>query len=144
MVGNEVIGLTVTRAWSELKSLDNQIDLLETLRATKTDVKGVKLKEILVSGGKVNNSAILNAIISTDKYSNQLHELYKAKNAYEKYILEEVDRVKRDNPSIVIGFLKDYQKMNWNEISKILNYSERQLRRFYDEYKGRTPKDNSG
>lgn len=142
MIDNETNNLTISKAWSELKGIDNQIDLLETLRTTKTDIKGVKLKDILVSGGIVNNNAILNAIVSVDEYSARLNELYKAKNAYEKYILDEVDRIKRNNPCVVIGFLKDYQKMKWEEIGKTLNYSDRQCRRYYDEYKGKTPKDN--
>jgi hypothetical protein len=142
MVG-DITGLTIVEAWSELKSTDNKIDLLETLRTTKKGIKNIKLKEILVSGGKVNNSGILNAIIECDEYSEQLHELYKAKNAYEKYIFEEVDRLKRTNPSIVIGFLKEYQKLNWEEISKITIYSIAQARRYYDDYKGKTPKNNT-
>ena len=141
--------LTLVGAWNELKAINNKIDLKKTLRDINGSIKAVKLKDIITSGGSCNNDALLNVIIGDDKYSEELQNLYKSKNAWEKYILNEIDRLQFSKPSIVIGFLKEYQKMKWNEIvdffeKKDYPISYSQVRRYYDEFKGRTPYDNCG
>lgn len=137
-------GISITKAWNELKRIDNEISLLETLRAIKgTSIKANQLKEILVSGGVVNNNAIYNSIMGKDEYTDDLKKLYLERNAYETYILNELDRIKISEPSIAIAFLKEEQKLIWKDIAKIMGYSIRQSQRYYDTYKGRTPKDNT-
>lgn len=137
--------LTISEAWNELKKIDNQISLYETLRVSKskTAPKTVALKDIIISGGCSNNYALLNAFTAVDEYTENLHALYIQKNAYEKYILDEITRMKISSPGIVIGFLKDYQKMTWLQIEHEMKYSDKQCRRYYDEYKGKTPRNNS-
>lgn len=140
-------GISITKAWNELKRIDNEISLLETLRAIKgTSIKANQLKEILVSGGGVNNNAIYNSIMDKDEYTADLKKLYLERNAYETYILNELDRIKISEPSIAIAFLREEQKLRWKDVSKIMNYSEKQCRRYYDKYLisiGKTPKNNS-
>lgn len=139
--------LTIAEAWNELIGINNRIDLLETLKEINGDVKAVKLKDIITSGGSFNNNALLNVVIGNDKYGQELQNLYQSKNAWEKYILDEIDRLKYSKPSIVIGFLKEYQGMTWNEIvdyfyQKDHPISYSQIRRYYDDYKGRSPREN--
>ena len=139
------MNLSIIEAWNELDGINNQINLFETLKETNNEEtpKSVRLKEILVSGGKVNNDTICNAIINTDKYSEKLLSLYISKTAYEKYILEEIRRLKISAPAVCIAFLKEYQKLTWKEMTKVMDYSIAQCRRYYDEFKGKTPKNNS-
>lgn len=126
--------LTIFKAYYEIKSINSKIDLILTLRATASGMKTNKLKEILVDGGFKENDIILNAIIKKDKYTESLQALYKSKNAYEKFILEEIDRLKILQPQMVIIYLRDYEKLKWKDIAKKLNYSEKQVRRYYNKY----------
>ena len=127
--------LNIFNAYYEIKSIERKIDLILTLRSTTEGIKPNKLKEILVDGGFRENDMILNAIIKKDKYTESLQILYKEKNAYEKYILEEIDRLKLIYPQMAIVYFRDYEKMKWNDIAKKMNYSEKQVRRYYNNYK---------
>lgn len=122
-------------AYYEIKAIDKKIDLLLTLRATTEGIKPNRLKEILVDGGFGESDAILNAIIKKDKYTESLQVLYKSKNAYEKFILDEIDRLKMVYPQTAIIYLRDYEKKKWKDIAKEMNYSEKQVRRYYNKYK---------
>lgn len=127
--------LNLFSAYYEIKAIDKKIDLLLTLRATTEGIKPNKLKEILVDGGFGESDAILNAIIKKDKYTESLQVLYKSKNAYEKYILDEIDRLKMVYPQTAIIYLRDYEKKKWKDIAKEMNYSEKQVRRYYSKNK---------
>ena len=122
-------------AYYEIQAINKKIELLLTLRATTEGIKPNRLKEILVDGGFRENDAILNAIIKKDKYTESLQVLYKEKNAYEKFILDEIDRLKMVYPQTAIIYLRDYEKKKWKDIAKEMNYSEKQVRRYYNKYK---------
>lgn len=124
--------LNLFSAYSEIKAIERKIDLLLTLRATQEGIKPTRLKEILVDGGFRENDIILNAILNKDKYTESLNVLYKQKNAYDKYILEELDRLKLTNPQLQIKFYRDYKKMSWKDISRKTHYSIRQCHNLYN------------
>ena len=126
--------LSIFTAYYEIKAIERKIDLLLTLRATTEGIKPNRLKEMLVDGGFRENDVILNAIIKKDKYTESLQLLYKEKNAYENYILKEIDNLKLKDPCLAIAYLRDYKRLKWNEIAKEINYSERQTRRYYKQY----------
>ena len=127
--------LNIFSAYNEIKAINKKIELLLTLRATTEGIKSNRLKEILVDGGFRENDVILNAIIKKDKYTESLQVLYKERNAYEKFILDEIDRLKMVYPQTAIIYLRDYEKKKWDDIAKEMNYSERQVRRYYNKYK---------
>lgn len=134
--------LTIMQAWQELIGINYRIDLFETLREVNGDVKSSKVKEILTTGGFISNNAMLNAILKKDEYSDRLKSLYDSRKAYENFIEKEIDRLKITDINLAVAFLKEYKKLKWKEIAKQLSYSEKQVRRYYDEYKGKTPKNN--
>lgn len=135
--------LTIMQAWQELIGINYRIDLFETLRETNGDIKSSKVKEILTSGGFITNNAMLNAIMKKDEYSDRLRILYNSRKAYENFIEKEIERLKIADIHLAVAFLKEYKKQKWKEIAKKLDYSIAQTRRFYDEYKGKTPKNNT-
>ena len=123
--------LNLFNAYYEIKAIEKKIELLLTLRATAEGVKPNKLKEILVDGGFRENDILLNAIIKKDKYTESLQALYKSKNAYEKFILDEIDRLKNNQPQLVVKYYRDYEKKRWEEISRLTHYSLRQCHYLY-------------
>ena len=134
---DQLENLNLFSAYYEIKAIERKIDLLLTLRATAEGIKPNRLKEILVDGGFRENDVILNAILKKDKYTDSLQTLYKEKNAYEKYILDEIDRLKLVYPQTAIVYYREYEKLKWNDIAKKMNYSEKQVRRYYDDYKNK-------
>lgn len=146
--------LTLEQAYRELMNIENQIDFFETQRTIQNLPKTVNLKDIVVSGGTLNNNGILDGIIRCDQYSDKLNALYLAKASYEKFIWQEIEIYKDVKPGIIIHFLKHItfrdintkkdKRLNWEEIAGVMNYSVKQCQRYYNKYKGRTPEDNSG
>lgn len=141
--------LTIIEAWNELNKINNHIDLLETVLKTKLDIGSSKLKEIMISCSVNGNNKFINSIISQDEDIIKLNGLYDSKNAYEKYIRNEIRISKVSEPALCIAFLKEYylkdnKRLTWNDISREMCLSERQCKRYYyEDYKGQTPKDNS-
>ena len=137
-----MVEMTIMQAWNELKGIEYRINLFETLREVNGDLKASKIKEILVEGGFITNNEMLNIISKKDEYTERLQSLYQSKRAYEEFIEKEITRLKISDIHIVVGFLNEYKKLKWKDIAKKLNYSDKQVRRFYDEYKGKTSKSN--
>ena len=129
--------MTIIQAWKEVVGINNKINLFETLRDINGNVKSSKAKEILVQGGFINSDSMINVIMKKDEYTDKLKSLYDSKKAYEEYIEKEIDRLKVTDIQLAVAFLKDYKKMKWQDIAKKLSYSKAQIRRFYDEYKGK-------
>ena len=140
--------LTIIEAWNELNKINNHIELLETKLKTNLDVSSSKLKEILTKCSIVNNDKFINSIAINDNDMIKLSGLYDSRNAYETYIRNEIKISKISSPAICVAFLKEYylrddnKKMTWVDISKEMGFSIAQCRRYYEEYKGYTPKEN--
>lgn len=135
--------LSIIEVWNKLEKIKNDIEYLETDLITNYDIKPNKLKEILVSCTSHSNDTMINVIIRNDKQIEKLRKLYIDKNNCENYILKEINRMKLSEPALAIAFLKEYKRMTWYQVAKEMQYSIAQVRRYYDEYKGKTPKDNN-
>lgn len=135
--------LSIVEVWNRLNKIDNQIDYIQTEIANNYNISASKLKEVLVSCSSNANSNMINSIIRTDKLFTQLRKLYVDRNNCENYIYKEIDRMKLSEPALTIAFMKDYKRMTWNQIAKEMDYSVAQVRRYCDEYKGKTPKNNN-
>lgn len=134
---------SIIKAWDKLNEINNKIELKTTLLATKTGIKSNRLKEIMVQCSFGNNDAFINSIIARNELGKELRKLYISKNAYETYIYKEIERTKLSTPALCIAFLKEYKKLTWRKVAKEMKYSVAQCRRYYDEYLGKTPKDNT-
>lgn len=135
--------LTLIEAWDELNKVNNRIDLLETQIKLAGDISSSKLKEVLTQCSFSSNDKFINTIISKDARIPELYELKQAKIEYEKIVDNEINRTKLSQPAICVAFLKEYKKLKNNEIAKEMDYSISQVKRYYAEYKGITPNDNS-
>lgn len=140
---SDIKTLTIFESYKEIKRIDRKIDLIKTLRETTGKLSASKLKEDTVQLSFISNDAILNAVSKKDGYKEVLQQLYKAKSGYEKFIADEIEDRKITEPQIVIGYLRDYKREKWDKIARTMKYDKRQCHRLYDEYKGRTPQDNS-
>lgn len=137
------LDLSLVQAWDELNKKNNLINLKETLLSSRLDIGAMKLKEIITSCTFNGNDKFINNIIANDEDAIALRELYIAKNAYEIYIMDEMNRTKLSAPALCIAFQREYQHKKWNEIAKFMGYEKKQCQRYYAEYLGKTPQDNS-
>lgn len=137
------IDMSLIQAWDELNKINNKINLKETLLSTRLDIGSMKLKEVVTSCSFNGNDKFINNIIANDEDAIMLRELYKAQRAYEIYVMNEIDRMKLSTPALCIAFLWEYKHEKWKDIAETMGYSERQCKRYYNEYKGKTPQDNS-
>lgn len=141
--------MDLIKAWNELNKINNKINLLETLIEKQYDIGCSKLRDVLVNCSISGNDKFINMIISKDENVLKLQEQYSLKVAYETYILNEIKILKLSEPSLCIAFLKEYslkkdsKRYSWDDIANEMGYSAKQCKRYYDEYKGRTPSDNS-
>lgn len=143
-------GLTLIEAWDELNKTNNRIDLIEKQIATAFDISASKLKEVMTQCSFSSTDKHLNMIISKDERISQWFDLRQARIDYERIAHNELQRLKLTEPVICVAFLREYylkddnKKLTWEEIAKEMGYSLPQVKRFYyEDYKGRTPKDNS-
>lgn len=141
--------LTIIEAWNELNRILNHIQLLETQLASRLNIKASKLQEVMVQCSIVSNNGFINAIASKDEDYLTLQNLRKSQEAYERYIMNEIKINKLSQPALCVAFLKEYylkkdnKKMSWDDIADEMGYSIRQCKRYYSEYKGLTPSDNT-
>ena len=141
--------MNLIKAWNELNKINNKINLLETLIEKHYDIGCSKLRDVLVNCSISSNDKFINMIISKDENALKLQEQYSLKVAYETYILNEIKILKLSEPRLCIAFLKEYslkkdnKRYSWDDIAKEMGFSVAQCRRYYDEYKGCTPSNNS-
>ncbi len=139
---NKISYLNLTDAYNKLKQINNNIIYKENLLSTKLGVKPNQLKEILVSTSIIDDSMI-NIIIANDKIKEDLLQLYQLKNILETYIYNQIEVQKFTDREICVAILKELYHLTDKQISKKLFVSERSVQRLYNQYKGRTDKDNS-
>lgn len=141
--------LTLVEIWNELNKIENQIDFLKTQIASTYDISASKLKEVMTQCSFSSADKHIEILISKDERVPRLLELEKARDEYKILAYNEIRRLKLTEPAICIALLKEYKlkddgkRMTWEDISEEMGYSIPQCRRYYDEYKGKTPKDNS-
>lgn len=141
--------MSLIKAWNELNKINIEIEFLETEIAKSLNISSSKLKEILVQCSISNNNKFINSLVSNDKRTSKLDSLYISQKNYEKYIRNKIKISKLTEPIICVAFLKEYylkkdnKRMSYEDIAKEMGYSVRQVKRYYSEYKGKTPSDNS-
>lgn len=126
--------LNLITAFNEIKKIENKMQLIEELVQIRCGISASKIQEILVQCS-FNNDKFLNALAFKEKETEHYIDLYKARNAYQNYILTEKERLKLSEPAFCIAFMKEYQRMTWKQIANYMNYSVKQCQRYYfDEY----------
>ena len=128
------VNLNIITAFNEIKKIENKMQLIEELVQIRCGISASKIQEILVQCS-FNNDKFLNALAFKEKETEHYIDLYKARNAYQNYILTEKERLKLSEPAFCIAFMKEYQRMTWKQIAKYMSYSVKQCQRYYfDEY----------
>lgn len=128
----EHTNLDIIKAFNELKKIENKMKLIEELVEIRMGITASKLQEVLVQCS-FSNDRFLKAIAFKEKEVEEYSELYRSRNSYQNYILEEKERLKLSEPAFCIAFMKEYQHKTWKQIAQFMNYSVKQCQRYYFE-----------
>ena len=129
---SDQINLDLIKSFNELKRIENKMKLIEELVEIRMGISASKIQEVLVQCS-FNNDKFLNALAFKEKELEDYAELYRSRNSYQNYILEEKARLKLSEPAFCIAFMKEYQKKTWKQIADYMNYSIKQCQRYYFE-----------
>lgn len=130
--------LTIRQAKNELKKLENELDLYLTkkkINFEKTQPGSSKIKEVVTSRTNTIFDKFTHYVIKDEETDNKIYGLQQAILGYQEYIVKEMKRISDYGGSEFIIYLRDEEKMQWKEICKITNYSDKQARRIYNQFK---------
>lgn len=137
--------LTIREAINEKEKLENQIQLYlgkKDLNFFKTQPKGSGFDKVMVESTMTLFDKFLKYVEKNNEVDDKLFSLMASINAYDEYIIKELQRISKIEPFKIkiyklredpIFIEKHGRKRMWDEIGKIMHYSERQARRIYDD-----------
>lgn len=137
--------LSIREAVNEKEKLENQVQLYldkKELNFYNTQPKGSDYNKILVESSITLFDRFLKYVEKSFEYDEKLFSLMASVNAYNEYIINELKRISQIEPykTKIYRLREDKKyiettgrKRTWEEIARITNYSERQVRRIYGE-----------
>lgn len=130
--------LTISRAKIERDQLINELDLYleqKEINFIKTQPKSPVMRDIVEgkSDGFKINDKFTHYIVKDESLDEKIFTLQKSINSYEKFIINEMERINKAGGSYLIKYYRDVEKLSWKVISRLTNYSLRQCHRLYGE-----------
>jgi len=137
--------LSIREAANEKEKLENQMQLYldkKEMNFIKTQPKGSDYNKVLVETTITLFDRFLKYIEKNYEYDEKLFSLMSSINAYNDYIFNELKRIASIEPFKIkiyklredMNFIeKNGRKRTWEEIAQLTHYSERQVRRIYEE-----------
>ena len=129
--------MTIREAKNEIEQINNELELYLTkkqINFEKTQPQASKFKEVILSTGFVNDK-FLHYVIKDEDLDSKIIALQKEKNAIENFIIKEIERILKNKGDEYIVYLRDEEKLSWEEIRKLKDYSTRQCQRLYNQAK---------
>lgn len=128
--------LTIEGAKIEKEKLVKELELYLELKEAnfiKTQPKSPIMKDIVEgkSDGFRISDKMTHYLVKDEQLDEKIFALQKSINAYEKYIIEQMEIVNKAGGSYLIKYYRDIEKFSWNKISRLTNYSLRQCHRLY-------------
>ena len=137
--------LTIREAVNEKEKLENQLRLYldkKDLTFFKTQPKGSTYDRVMVESTMTLFDRFLKYVEKNDEIDEKLFSLMASLNAYNEYIINELERISKIEPGKIkvyrlredIDFIEKYnRKRTWEEIGELTHYSDRQVRRIYQD-----------
>lgn len=129
--------LTIKEIFDEMRTIKARlIRLAEKYNRATTDITAVNYKDIVTSGGR-QGDIMLNKVIKKEELENEFDIVKESYNSYKELAIEEIrDMIKNNSIEYCIVYFRDSLRWSWRDISKLFNYSIRQLQRIYKKKKG--------
>ena len=130
--------LTINKAKIIREQLINELDLYlerKEINFIKTQPGSPIMRDIVE--GKSDSFKISDKfthyLIKDTELDEKIFALEKEINAYEKFIINEMERINKAGKNYLITYYRDVEHLSWNKISRLTNYSVRQCHRLYGE-----------
>ena len=130
--------LTISKAKIIREQLINELDLYlerKEINFIKTQPGSPIMRDIVE--GKSDSFKISDKfthyLIKDTELDEKIFALEKEINAYEKFIINEMERINKAGKNYLITYYRDVEHLSWNKISRLTNYSVRQCHRLYGE-----------
>lgn len=128
--------LTIGQAKNEIKKLENNLDLYLTkkkINFEKTQPGSSQIKAIVTSKGNVLFDKFTHYLIKDEDLDTTIYNFQETIVAYQQFIIKEMKRISEAKGSELIVYLRDEEKLPWNEIKDIVHYSLRQCHNLYNK-----------
>ena len=132
---NEIKELTIKELKYKIKELEDEIDMYLTLKKidfVKTQPGAMTYKEVIVLGGQPYDK-FTHYTIKSEKYDKKIIELTDTLLTYQRRLNNKIANISNSDSKTFITYLREEEKLRWDEISRITNYSLRQAKRIYSE-----------
>lgn len=128
--------LTINQAKIEKDKLINELELYleqKEVNFIKMQPKSPIMRDIIEgkSDGFKISDKFTHYLIKDEKLDEKIFALQKEINAYEKFIINEMERINKAGGNYLIKYYRDVERFSWNKISRLTNYSLRQCHRLY-------------
>ena len=116
--------MTITEAKNRINQIENELSYLKekkVINFEKTQPSSPKLKDIVEgkSNSKVVNDKYTHFIIKNDDLDNEIIALEKEKNSLDRFILNEIERLKKYDEIMLIEYYRE-QGLSWKQIDRLL------------------------
>ncbi len=128
--------LTIGQAKNEIKKLENNLDLYLTkkrINFEKTQPGSSQIKAIVTSKGNILFDKFTHYLIKDEDLDSTIYNIQESILAYQQFIVKEMRRISEAKGSELIVYLRDEEKLSWNEIKDIVHYSLRQCHNLYNK-----------
>ena len=128
--------LTLNQAKAERERLINELELYleqKEVNFIKTQPKSPIMRDVIEgkSDGFRISDKFTHYLIKDEYYDEKIFALQKSINSYEKFIINEMERINKAGGHYLIKYYRDVEHFSWNKISQLTNYSLRQCHRLY-------------
>lgn len=116
--------MKIKDAKNRINQIDNELSYLKEkkiINFEKTQPSSPKLKDIVEgkTNSKVVNDKYTHFIIKDTDLDNEIIALEKEKNSLDKFILNEIERLKKYDEIMLIEYYRE-QGLSWKQIDKLL------------------------
>lgn len=130
--------MTLNQAKIERDKLINELDLYleqKEVNFIKTQPKSPIMRDIIEgkSDGFAISDKFTHYLVKDENLDEKIFALQKSINAYEKFIINEMERINKAGGHYLIKYYRDIEHFGWNKISRLTNYSLRQCHRLYSK-----------
>ena len=128
--------LTINQAKIERDQLINELDLYleqKEINFIKTQPESPVMRDIIEgkSDGFRISDKFTHYIIKDEGLDEKIFTLQKSINSYEKFIINEMERINKAGGSYLIKYYRDVEHFSWQKISNLTHYSLRQCHNLY-------------
>lgn len=126
--------LTIKELKHIIQELEDDLDLYLTLKKinfNKTQPGATKIKDVVTSKTNTITDRFAQYTIKDEEYDNKIYATHQSLLAYEQRLLDKLNNMKSSDTKTYITYLKEEEGLTFEEITKIVHYSLRQVKRIY-------------